>query len=817
MKHLYQSIGRMKNSKITMKKIIQSIVFFVAIIPVIHVTAQVPVVPLGDGSKGNPFQIGSLEHLCWIAVEVYNGNTFPNKYFAQYGDIDASETTTWFPDGNGGYKGWKPIGNSDVEWPWIPFSGRYDGNGYVISGLYINRPDEEAVGLFGYTLNARLSNINLSDAYVAGFGYTGSLAGYTDTESRIYQCQFSGEVRGTHDVGGLIGILYQSEAISCQGMGIVEGRIDIGGLFGWVYESVVTGCESDSDVSGIKNAGGLMGSSARSDYSTCRTSGNIYGSAWAGGLSGYIDRDTIELSFSYGIVTGGRLAGGFTGQADYSNITNSYSIADIDGLVEIIGGFTGKAYETSITNCYTAGNVQLLSFPRPTNDLCYDATTIEINSSVEGTSLGSFGLDWQYIGGEKVYSGVWYTFTGTGSSVTASTCLGANFDTRIIIFGCDGCGDLCPIGYGDNECFLFSEVTVPTDANASYKILVHGAEDQVGDFTLSLVSGSSKSQAVDIWESNNNSDQVKRLQKSQSPQEHNTNLRTTGNRSSGEYFGGFAGNSYNATYTGCFWDVNATGQDDGVGNIEPDPEGVEGATSNSMKDIIMYDLVSWDVSYPSNDTTTWFIIDYQTEYVSYPYLTANPQVPPPGLEFIGIPDDREIDGLTIEEGESECYDAYNNIIVQNLTVETGGELTLIAGNSIKIQPGSHIKNGAYFQAHITTNNSFCGGQIIPLSSYVSPGTINNMKALAEDIMTTTAGFRVYPNPTIGQFRLALNDFNENSKIKIEIISPLGESIISVEPPEMKQYLFDLSARQPGMYFIRITQDDDIGIVKLIRH
>jgi hypothetical protein len=77
-------------------------------------------------------------------------------------------------------------------------------------------------------------------------------------------------------------------------------------------------------------------------------------------------------------------------------------------------------------------------------------------------------------------------------------------------------------------------------------------------------------------------------------------------------------------------------------------------------------------------------------------------------------------------------------------------------------------------------------------------------------------FRIYPNPTLGQFTLELSDVRETSTIKVEIFSLIGESIMNIELPEMKQYLFDLSARQPGIYLIRVMKGDDVGVGKVVK-
>ena len=52
---------------------------------------------------------------------------------------------------NGG-KGWEPIGIYHPHGPtaFTGFMGTFDGQGYEICDLFINRPDEDSVGLFKY-------------------------------------------------------------------------------------------------------------------------------------------------------------------------------------------------------------------------------------------------------------------------------------------------------------------------------------------------------------------------------------------------------------------------------------------------------------------------------------------------------------------------------------------------------------------------------------------------------------------------------------------------------------------------------------------
>jgi hypothetical protein len=84
----------------------------------------------GNGTISDPFQVGTAEQL----NEIRN---FSSWNFLQTADIDLSGFQT--------DEGWEPIGSLDY-----PFEGSFDGNGFKITGLKINRPNVGYVGLFGF-------------------------------------------------------------------------------------------------------------------------------------------------------------------------------------------------------------------------------------------------------------------------------------------------------------------------------------------------------------------------------------------------------------------------------------------------------------------------------------------------------------------------------------------------------------------------------------------------------------------------------------------------------------------------------------------
>lgn len=95
--------------------------------------------------------------------------------------------------------GFEPIGDSLT-----PFSGTFSASGHKISNLYINRPEEDYVGLFGSLSDqAMINGLGLIDVNMAGGSYVGGLAGYSLAE--ISESYSTGNVSGD-GAGGLVGI-----------------------------------------------------------------------------------------------------------------------------------------------------------------------------------------------------------------------------------------------------------------------------------------------------------------------------------------------------------------------------------------------------------------------------------------------------------------------------------------------------------------------------------------------------------------------------------------------------------------------------------
>jgi hypothetical protein len=140
------------------------------------------------------------------------------------------------PTADGG-KGWQPIGFLN-PWDGIGgFRGTFDGQLHEIRDLFINRPEETYVGLFGAVDEGGVvQNIKVVNANVTGNLGVGGLLGYNDgAMSNSYS---AGKVTGEGAVGGLVGVNAEGTVSDSYSAGNVTGDMGVGGLVGGSTGSV---------------------------------------------------------------------------------------------------------------------------------------------------------------------------------------------------------------------------------------------------------------------------------------------------------------------------------------------------------------------------------------------------------------------------------------------------------------------------------------------------------------------------------------------------------------------------------------------------
>ncbi len=296
---------------------------------------------------------------------------------------------------NGG-KGWEPIGAPDQG-----FTGSFDGQGYEIRDMFINRPDQDYVGLF-----ARISwthpvesvgtveNIGLVDANVTGHWQVGALVG-----------RHAGDVENSYCICNVTG-----------------SGLYVGGLVGYSDGGVVSNSHSAGGVTGIRYVGGLVGhitgslavrqGTVANCYSTCTVTG---GTRIGGLVGGTLAAASVSNSYFAGSVTGNRWVGGLVAENGACNVSNSYSTGDVTGG-GYTGGLVGLNYHGPISHCYSAGVVHA---EQPAGGL--------VGYNEDGTVIGSFwdrqasgqGASDGGTGKTMIEMSSTATFSGAGWNITA--------------------------------------------------------------------------------------------------------------------------------------------------------------------------------------------------------------------------------------------------------------------------------------------------------------------------------------------------------------------------------------------------------------
>ncbi|MDR2906691.1 MAG: Ig-like domain-containing protein [Bacteroidales bacterium] len=198
---------------------------------------------------------------------------------------------------------WTPIGSLTNQ-----FKGTYDGNGYKISNLTIDRSTENFVGLFGYynPINhfSKIKNVTIEKATIKGKMFVGGLVGYAHFVSLENINITDLDIEGTDErVGGLVGSGTGLTISKChvEATMIKSAKGSLGGLAGQLHGSCnITGSYVETiDIMGSANdVGGLVGT-----VNNCRIfsqnyvrATNIQGIDNIGGIVGNISQGLQSLS-----------------------------------------------------------------------------------------------------------------------------------------------------------------------------------------------------------------------------------------------------------------------------------------------------------------------------------------------------------------------------------------------------------------------------------------------------------------------------------------------------------------------------------------
>jgi hypothetical protein len=336
----------------------------------------------GSGTKLSPYVILNAEQLAHLSF-VVGGNDadYIGKYYKLGADILLNDGKVIDQKGalvadSSKLHKWTPIGNSSVA-----FSGHFDGNGFSISGMFINTTSSHN-GLFG-NVSGSVSNLTVENSWVTGGKFTGGIVGLNI--GTLENLKNKAAVIGNEEcAGGVIGktaqkqYRYNSVLKNISNSGIVVGKKNVGGVSGCATYVTIDGLENSAIIEGEIQVGGVIGgigSSSKNDIKNLKNTGDVLGQNFVGGVSGHCGASVNGSTPSYycsesstwscgdfsnasntGLVVGKNYVGGVFGIACSGTISNLSNVADIEGEYGTGGVVGSLAYVTS-KNIYNTGNI----------------------------------------------------------------------------------------------------------------------------------------------------------------------------------------------------------------------------------------------------------------------------------------------------------------------------------------------------------------------------------------------------------------------------------------------------------------------------
>ena len=219
------------------------------------------------------------------------------------------------------------VEEGESNWTPVPnFTGTFDGNRKIITGLTCAGGLFGTIGSEGEVLDLTLENVKIT----AWGNYVGAIAG--TNQGTVSGCHVvGGSVQGTQVVGGIVGY-NEGSVTDCSCTATVYGDDRVGGIVGHVSGATanVVGCMSTGDVTGTGFVSGVVGQTEAGSVVCCGSTSNVVGSDLGiGGVAG-VNGDACEVM--YCCYSGDRISG-------------------LDG----VGGVIGISEGGNVTACYWSG------------------------------------------------------------------------------------------------------------------------------------------------------------------------------------------------------------------------------------------------------------------------------------------------------------------------------------------------------------------------------------------------------------------------------------------------------------------------------
>lgn len=283
----------------------------------------------GTGTEADPFLIENAQQLAYLAYRVNNGLDAGGGHVSNHDyhyklmvdvDLNGSETFQWTPIG---YR------NSDADYQY--FGGCFNGNGHVVTGLFIyvdTGISSNHFGFFGMTSSATIENLGV-------YGFINNAAS-----------------SGPRNAGGIIGAASHTLVRNCYNFVNASAYATCGGIIGYILSGTINiiNCYNMGNIS-AGDSGGIIGGvyyNTNVLVKNCYNTGEINGQ-WSGGIIGYC-WELANVTNSYYLNTYG--SNQYGGEPKTESYMKSYEFVDLlnDGTC---------AWELVIVKSLLFGQVQL--------------------------------------------------------------------------------------------------------------------------------------------------------------------------------------------------------------------------------------------------------------------------------------------------------------------------------------------------------------------------------------------------------------------------------------------------------------------------
>ncbi len=179
---------------------------------------------------------------------------------------------------------------------------------------------------------------------------------------------------------------------------------------------------------------------------------------------------------------------------------------------------------------------------------------------------------------------------------------------------------------------------------------------------------------------------------------------------------------------------------------------------------------------------------------------------------LAVPANTTVENVTIANGADTCFNATNTITIAGngttFVVQNGGSATMIAGQNIRYLPGTMVEAGGYMHGYITLTNEYCGS--------IPPPAVAVKTVMEENsAVSLNPAFRVYPNPTSGNFTLVRKGDISFGNVHVEVYNMNGAKVMTEPVTGAKQEL-PFAGMPGGIYFVKVIADGYVETIKLVK-